>query len=114
MSSFLKILLLGAELFHVERQTGRQTDRPDEATFRFFLIIQTRLKWWIWFRTLSALPFLKNLWIFIAPQCCPILRDHRSPETLPCRRGICGGKSGIGTGFSQFFPIRKIPSVQRV
>ena len=94
--------------------TDRQIDRPDEATCRFFEIILTRLNWCIWFRALSALSFLKNLCICIAPQCCPMLSDHRSPETLPCWCGICGGKSDTGTGFSKLFPIRKIPSLQHI
>ena len=35
MSNFVKIRLVGAELFHAYGQTERQTDRHDEANSRF-------------------------------------------------------------------------------
>jgi len=42
MSSFMKILLLGAELFNVDRQTDGQTDLT--KLLLFCEIIRTRLK----------------------------------------------------------------------
>jgi len=35
MPHLMKIRPVGADLFHAERQTDRQTDRNDEATSRF-------------------------------------------------------------------------------
>ena len=80
--------------------TDRQTDLT--KLLLFCEIIRTRLKWWICFRALSALPFLKNLWICIAPQCCPMLSDHRSTATLPVDVGFAVEKVALEQGFLSF------------
>ena len=40
----MKIRLLGAELFHADRQTDGHTERHDKANSRFFANLRTRLK----------------------------------------------------------------------
>ena len=35
ISNFMKIRPVGAELFHADGQTGRKTDRLDEASSRY-------------------------------------------------------------------------------
>ena len=36
MQNFMKIRLVGAELFHLDEETDRQTDRHDETNSPFF------------------------------------------------------------------------------
>ena len=44
ISNFMSIRPVGAELFHVDRQIVRQTDRHDEAKQSLFAIWRKRLK----------------------------------------------------------------------
>jgi hypothetical protein len=40
----MKIRLVGAELFHVDGRTDRETDKQDKAKSRFSQFLQTRLE----------------------------------------------------------------------
>jgi len=45
ISNLMKILPVGAEFFHADRQTDRQTDKLDEANIRFSQVCESAQIW---------------------------------------------------------------------
>ena len=63
----MKILAVGAALFHMNRRTDGQTDRDDEVSTYFFVILRTILKLLSIFEDVIAPGALHK--------CCLFMRD---------------------------------------